>query len=166
MKKGFLIFIAILISFYIYQFINTPSIAVEKDVRIYLEGCLKSIITKEFDRIYETYIVERQTSFDAFNEGMNYLSSIFGDPVSFFYLKSYIGGAGYFVQYNMTFENGEIHSCTFEFPITGKKQVIAKACLERFSISADFGKKQFTLFFKTGRILACWSPGDCFGEKN
>jgi hypothetical protein len=165
MKKFLLIFIAILILFYVYQFINRPAIGVEKDLRPYLEGCLACIINNEFDKIYEIYIHSKQSSLREFNKGMNHLKLLYGRPISYFYIKSYIGGAGYFIQYSITFEKGENRSCTFSFPIEKKRQIIGKNDLERLSISGDFGKKQFTLFFETGRILACRHPEGCFDEE-
>jgi hypothetical protein len=165
MKKAFIIFIVILILFYVYQFLNSPAIGVEKDVRPYLEGCLASIINNEFDKVYEIYIPTKQSSLDEFNKGMNYLKLLYGTPISYFYLKSHIGGAGYFIQYSITFEKGETRSCTFSFPIKEKRQIITKKDLDRLSISGDFGKKQFTLFFRTGKILACRSPEGCFGKE-
>lgn len=164
MKKLFLIIIVALISFYVYQFLNSPAIGVEKDVRPYLENILGFIINHEFDKVYETCVTAKHPSPDEFNKGMNYLEILYGKPISYYYLRSYVGGTGYFVQYNITFKNGKNHSCTFAFPIKDK-HVISKKDLERLSISGDFGKKQFILFFGTGRIVACRSPEGCFSQK-
>jgi hypothetical protein len=166
MKKTFLIFIGVIILFYVYQFLNNPKVGVKKNVRPYLEECLALIINKQYDKVYETYVKTKLSSMDDFNKGMAYLTELYGTPISYYYLRSYIGGTGYFVQYNITFENGETHSCFFEFPITKENEIIRKEGLERLSISGDFGKKQFTLFFKTGKITACRSPEGCFGEDN
>ena len=165
MKKTFLIFVGVIILFYVYQFLNNPKVGVEKNVRPFLDECVTLIINKQYDKVYEAYVKTKMSSEDDFNEGMAYITALYGTPISFFYLRSYIGGAGYFVQYSITFESGETHPCHFEFPITKDKQIIGTEDLERLSISGDFGKKQFTLFFKTGKILACRSPEGCFGEK-
>ena len=164
MKKLFLIIIVALILFYVYQFLNSPAIGVEKDVRPYLENILGFIINHKFDEIYETYVTAKNSSPSEFSEGMKYLTVLYGTPISYYYLRSYVGGTGYFVQYNITFKKGKNHSCTFAFPIKENQHVISKKDLERLSISSDFGKKQFTLFFGTGKIIACRSPEGCFGE--
>ena len=164
MKKLFLIIIVALILFYVYQFLNSPAIGVEKDVRPYLENILGFIINHEFDKIYETYVTAKKASPSEFSEGMKYLKALYGTPISYYYLRSYVGGTGYFVQYNITFKNGQNHSCTFAFTIKENQHIISKEDLDRLSISGDFGKKQFALFFGTGRIVACRSPEGCLRE--
>jgi hypothetical protein len=83
---------------------------------------------------------------------MNYLSTLFGDPISYKYDGSHLGGDGYYIEYSIVFSNGEKLQSSFEFTIEQDEQVFTVDDIERFSISADLGMKQFHLNLRTGQI--------------
>jgi len=155
-----LIFLAVLV----FEYFQTTKVEVDDAVRPYLEKCLDLIIEKDHKIIYDTYVHERTVSLEEFSARMNYFANIFGaEPESFSYMRSYVGGVGYFIQYNLVLSGGNIHSCTFGFPAK-EKGLIGVNDLRSMSVSADMGEKGFTVNFLTGNVLACKAPDGCYGE--
>ncbi len=147
-----------------FEYLQSPKAQVDNSVRPYLEKYLNFIIKKDYKIIYETYMRERTVALDEFNRRMNYFVNIFGaEPESYSFLRSYVGGVGYFIQYNLVLSNGQTHSCTFSFPAKDGN-VIGVEDLQRMSVSADFGEKEFSVDFGLGKILACKAPKGCYGE--
>lgn len=152
---GFILFIVI---FYGYQYITRPIKGEADNLRPYLENCLDLIIRKAYPEVYDQYFKEKQITACEFNNRMKYLSVIFGEPTSYEYFRSYIGGVSYFIQYHMIFSNNKKYTCSFGFPITEGKEIIEKEDLQRLSISGDFGEREFEIQFDNGRVLGHKTP--------
>ncbi len=164
MKKTIFIVPLVVLAVLAFEYLKSPKVEVDGSVRPYLEKCLDFIIKKDHKIVYETYLRECTVTFDEFDTRMNYFSNIFGAaPESFSYLRSYVGGVGYFIQYNLVLADGQSQSCTFSFPAEDGR-VIAIEDLESMSVFADFGEKQYSVDFESGKILACKAPEGCYGE--
>jgi len=163
-KKLIYFFIAIAIVFFGHQYFSRPIKGEADNVRPYLEKCLDLIISKNYIEIYEQYFNKRKISIKEFNNRMKYLSKIFGgEPISYEYDRSYIGGIGYFIEYNIQFSNNKSYSGTFEFSIKESKKTIEKQELQALSISGDFGERNFYFFFNNGRVMGHKTPNISFG---
>jgi hypothetical protein len=144
--------------------LDSMTMDVEPGVRPYIEKCLDLLIEKNHEAIYESYLQGRALSLEEFSRRMNYFSEIFGaEPESFSYLRSYIGGEGYFIQYSLVLSDGKARSCTFGFPAKGEAGVRMQD-LQRMSVSADRGEKSFEVDFTSGSVFACKAPEGCYGE--
>jgi len=155
-----LVFLAILAV----QFFQSAKVEVDDSVKPYLERFLDLAIEKDHKVIYETYLHEHALSLEEFSARMNYFANIFGaEPESYSYSRSYIGGVGYFIQYDLTLSDGKKHTCTFDFPAREESMLVVED-LKQMSLSADFGEKSFLVDFKNGTVLACKAPEGCYGE--
>ena len=164
MKKTFIIVPLVILAVLAFEYFQSPKVDVDSSVRPYLEKCLDFIIKKDHKIVYETYLRECTVPFDEFDTRMVYFANIFGAaPESYSYLRSYAGGVGYMIQYNLVLSDGQSQSCTFSFPAK-EGRVIGVEDLKCMSVSADFGEKQFSVDFESGKILACKSPEGCYGE--
>ena len=152
MKKINLIIFAIVIVILIFGYFNHPRPKINDGVRPYIEKFLDLIINKSFDEIYNNYLETKTVPYEEFIKGMNFISTLFGDPISYKYLNSHVGGVGYFLNYSIEFSNGKKHQCSFQFSIEEKRQVFTVKDIENFSISADFGEKAFNLNLRSGQI--------------
>jgi hypothetical protein len=144
--------------------LDSMTMDVEPGVRPYVEKCLDLLIEKNHEAIYESYLQARALSLEEFGRRMDYFSEVFdAEPESFSYLRSYVGGEGYFIQYSLVLSDGRAHSCTFGFPAKGEAGIRVQD-LESMSVSADEGEKSFEVDFTSGNVFACRAPEGCYGE--
>lgn len=144
--------------------LDSMTMDVEPGVHPYLEKCLDLLIEKNHEAIYEAYLQGRALSLEEFSRRMDYFSKVFdAEPESFSYLRSYVGGAGYFIQYSLVLSDGKARSCTFGFPAK-REGGVGVQDLERMSVSADRGERSFELDFTSGNVFACRAPEGCYGE--
>ena len=159
-----LIVISIVLVVLIFEYLRAPDIEVKDEVRPYIEKYLDLVINKSFDDLYEFYCGKKSYPLEQFKERMNYLFLLLGDPVSYDYFRSYIGGVGYFIQYHMIFSNGEKHICSFDFLITKEKQTFTTRDLRSFTVKGDQPLRIFSFNFYDGVITACKEKEGCLGE--
>ncbi len=164
MRKSIYVVPLVVLAVLAFERSRSPKVEVADSVKPYLEEFLTLTIDKKHKVIYETYLHEHVLTLEEFSARMNYFATIFGsEPKSFSHPRSYIGGVGYFIQYNLTLADGQTHSCAFGFPAKEGSLLVAED-LERLSVSADFGEKSFIVDFKNGDVSACKAPDGCYGE--